>query len=133
MPTPTLQAASAQPRSTPSHHCPPHCRPLQAAVAAANADPDGGVVYLPAGSYVLRQELEITRSNVVLLGDGVSWQPSWQQAGGHSTCTGCPETLPSTSLLPSHAVAPCLTGQLAPILCLHTGGRQHHLHPCVPR
>lgn len=48
--------------------------PLLRAVAAANANPAGGVVYLPAGSYVLRWPLTITRSRVVLRGAGVSWQ-----------------------------------------------------------
>lgn len=47
---------------------------LLRAVAAANANPAGGVVYLPAGSYVLRWPLTITRSRVVLRGAGVSWQ-----------------------------------------------------------
>lgn len=52
------------------------CVPLtlhtQAAVAAANADPEGGVVYLPAGTYLLDSTLVVERANVVLRGDGVS-------------------------------------------------------------
>lgn len=45
-------------------------RALQAAVAAANANPGGGVVYVPAGNYKLTQPLTITRSGVVLRGAG---------------------------------------------------------------
>ncbi len=58
-------------------------RALLQAVAAANANPAGGVIFLPAGSYVLRWPLTITRSNVVLRGAGVSWQQKWQ-LGGHA-------------------------------------------------
>ncbi|KAI3436416.1 hypothetical protein D9Q98_005833 [Chlorella vulgaris] len=43
---------------------------LQRAVAAANANPQGGVIYLPAGTYVLRKPLVITQTKVVLRGDG---------------------------------------------------------------
>ncbi|KAL4441064.1 hypothetical protein ABPG77_010495 [Micractinium sp. CCAP 211/92] len=43
---------------------------LLRAVATANANPAGGVIFLPAGSYVLRWPLTITRSNVVLRGAG---------------------------------------------------------------
>ncbi|EFN56876.1 hypothetical protein CHLNCDRAFT_144516 [Chlorella variabilis] len=45
---------------------------LQAAVAAANADPEGGVVYLPAGTYLLDSTLVVERANVVLRGDGAN-------------------------------------------------------------
>lgn len=46
---------------------------LAAALAAAHADPaGGGVVLLPAGTYVLRQPLRISRSGIVLRGEGVS-------------------------------------------------------------
>lgn len=50
-------------------HARHECR-LQRAVAAANANPQGGVIYLPAGTYVLRKPLVITQTKVVLRGDG---------------------------------------------------------------
>ncbi|PSC73918.1 band 7 [Micractinium conductrix] len=45
-------------------------RALQRAVAAACDRRDGGVVYLPAGTYILRKPIEIRRPNVVIRGAG---------------------------------------------------------------
>lgn len=54
--------------------------PLQAALAAANANAGGGVVYLPAGTYYLDQTMLVSRSGVVIRGDGV---------GVHGCGVGC--------------------------------------------
>ena len=43
---------------------------LQAAVKAANAGPTGGVILLPAGTYVLNRPLTVLRGGVVLRGEG---------------------------------------------------------------
>lgn len=59
----------------PPHPQPPDAWTLQAAIAAANAEP--GVVYLPAGTYRLEQPLEVTSSGVVIRGAGVSGRAGW--------------------------------------------------------
>ncbi|EFN56045.1 hypothetical protein CHLNCDRAFT_145493 [Chlorella variabilis] len=43
---------------------------IKAAIADANANKAGGVIYLPAGTYVLREPIVIERAGVVLRGDG---------------------------------------------------------------
>ncbi len=52
-----------------AHHCCPALLPPQAALQAAQ-QAGGGVIFLPAGTYVLSRPLVITRSNVVLRGEG---------------------------------------------------------------
>ncbi|KAL4856222.1 putative cinnamyl alcohol dehydrogenase 2 [Chlorella vulgaris] len=43
---------------------------LTAAVKAASNNSAGGVVYLPAGVYILRRQIEVTTANVVFRGEG---------------------------------------------------------------
>jgi hypothetical protein len=55
---------------------------VQAAIKAATDNPAGGVVYLPAGVYILRQPVVIKTAKVVIRGDGVSLSTSL--AGSHT-------------------------------------------------
>lgn len=55
---------------------------LARAIAAASARPKGGVIFLPAGTYVITKPLTIKHSGVVLRGDSVSPCPAWPGAGG---------------------------------------------------
>ena len=66
---------------------PPPATPVQDAIAAANDEEKGGIVYLPAGTYKLTRPLTIMRSNVVLRGDGVS---AAQPAGDCSAGAAAP-------------------------------------------
>ena len=43
---------------------------VQAVVDAANASPGGGVILLPAGTYILKEPLVVNRSGVVFRGEG---------------------------------------------------------------
>lgn len=45
---------------------------LQAALAAAHESAEGGVVLLPAGTYLLTQQLSINRSNIIIRGEGAN-------------------------------------------------------------
>lgn len=45
---------------------------IRQAIVDANNNVNGGVIYFPAGTYVLREPVQVNRSNVVLRGAGVS-------------------------------------------------------------
>lgn len=79
-------------------------RALQAAVAAANANPNGGVIFLPRGTYLLRTPLTITRSRVVLRGEGVSTASCQPAAPGCACLWRWPS--PGIPLLPLLPAAP---------------------------
>ena len=118
----------------------PHLPPsphVQRAVAAAKQNPKGGVVLLPAGTYVLMRPLTILRAGVVLRGAGVSLPASLPASqltslpacmsgallrlllcccGCAASCCGAPRTPPTHP--PFSRVEPCWS------LCC--AGGQHH-------
>ena len=113
----------------------------QAAVAAANADPEGGVVYLPAGTYLLDSTLVVERANVVLRGDGVScggvvwgaacgvappasWAPAGRQRWQRYGSAGGGPRLPAPKRL---------SWRHPPRLLASAGKRHHHLYPQLPQ
>ena len=55
---------------------------IQAAVAAANGNPEGGMIYFPPGRFVLDKPIVINRGNVLMRGAGVSGM------GGRAGCAG---------------------------------------------
>jgi hypothetical protein len=81
--------------------------PLQAAIAAANSNTGGGVVYLPPGVYLLYEPLVVTRTNVIIRGAGVSRACGWLALLDTGFMT--PHLLPSECLTwHAPAIAACV-------------------------